>query len=101
MSWLVKSTDFPPIVVFWVLVGVLLSVVGSYMLYRMLLTPLVENGESHPANVRRGVWFLFILLSELVLGLLLASWLRPTAYWVLLVIVLVLGFALLFSRKRI
>jgi hypothetical protein len=101
MNWLFSSTDVPPIVVFWVLIGILASAVGSYMLYRTLLTPLVENGESHPANVRRGMWFVFTLLTALVFSLLLSSWLRPTAFGVLAVIVAVFGIILLFSRKRV
>jgi hypothetical protein len=100
MSWLFLSTDVPPIIWFWVLIGILASAVGSYMLYRILLTPLVEFGESHPANVRRGMWFVFTLLTALASSLLLASWLRPTAYVVLAVIVTVLCVILLFSRKR-
>jgi len=61
----------------------------------------VEHGEWHPANLRRAMWSLFMVVSCAGAAVLLRSYLQTTAYILLLVLVLIVIVLSVLSRKRV
>lgn len=66
--------------VYFLLVAALAGV-GCYGLYRALLQPFVEDGEWHPANLRRLAWAIFLLVTILAWEWLLWSSLSTLGVW--------------------
>lgn len=101
MEWLILSQALPVSTLVFVLAFIAFAGVSSWGLYRPLLTSRVEYGEAHPANVRRFLWWLFVTLSALGIAFLLRDHLRPAAYWLLGVSVVVVGLVALLTRKKV
>lgn len=92
----------PPVdLLLYVLLLIVFAAVASYALYRGLLRPCVEEGEWHPANLRRAMWCLFLALSIAAWLILLWSALSTLGKVLPLVMVLIFVLFLFFTRRRI
>lgn len=99
MEWLFITTPTVNALVFLFTTIVAVGLT-CYFLYRVLLRSMVEYGETHPANLRRGLWCLFVLLiAGAYLGLL---WQALTLVGKILPpsILMTLVLAALFSMRR-